>query len=80
MALIIFYIIAAIVFSTGIIFLVKFYKNLRDSNSDLHTEWVSARPTFFVFMKYAIPVVIMGFSINVISSLTHIILILMNGQ
>lgn len=69
------YIVACIVFISGIIFLKKYNKVLRDPGSDLHKFWITDYPNFYVYMKIIIPVLIFGFALIILNSILAILVI-----
>jgi len=71
--LLIFYVTTLVLFGLGVYFLVKFYGDLRDPKGRLKNEWALSNPMFYVFLKYTVPVVIIGFIANICVSLLHLI-------
>lgn len=63
----------------AIIFLYKYRAMLLDKNSELYTTMMARYSRMFVYLKYSIPVIIVGFILNILNSLLNIVTIALQG-
>ena len=80
MALLITHILICLLSIGAILFLYKQYKNLRKENSKLQIFWLKRSPKMFTFMKYGLPVVIIGFVLILLANVLEIILLILKGE
>ena len=63
------------VLSFGIYGMFRYYQALMDSESDLAVHWANTSPKFLTFMKYFIPLMILGMTFSVLVSAIELIFI-----
>ena len=63
----------------AIVFLYKYRVMLLDENSELNATMMARHSRMFVYLKYIIPVIIVGFILNILNSLLSIVAIALRG-
>ena len=73
------HILGVVAFSYGTFGLYRYYKTLTNPSSELFAHWVSHSPRFLTYMKWFIPLILIGFILNTLNSSLALLLILVNG-
>ena len=69
------YALACAILSFGTYWLYRYYKALIDCNSELSAHWANRSPRFLTLMKWFIPLMLLGFVLNVLNSAVALLLI-----
>ena len=64
-------------FSAGLLFIYKYYRELRSEGSELHDRVTKDHQNIYIFLKYALPILIFFFIFALMNSGAQIILILL---
>jgi len=63
----------------AIIFLYKYRKMLLDENSELNISMRARSSRMFTYLRFSIPVIIVGFILNALNSMLNIVVIILRG-
>ena len=78
--LVLIHIFLCVILALGTHRLFNFYKKLIASETELSISWATKTPRFFLFMKLFIPLVILGFVMNLFNSAVDLVLIFLNAN
>ena len=71
------YALGCAILSFGTYRLYLYYKALIDCNSELSAYWANRSPRFLAFMKWFIPLMLLGFVLNILNSAVALLLIVL---
>jgi heme/copper-type cytochrome/quinol oxidase subunit 2 len=73
------YIVVCALAISATVFFIRYYKKMRDPNSDWNKHWVAHHPNVFNYMKFALPIMISGFILIASSSLLGAVATILKG-
>ena len=62
-----------------IVFLIRYYKSLMSSDTELYKYWLNKPKLYYGYMKYLVPIIIFGFFILMINSVLIVINLFLKG-
>ena len=80
MALLLTHIVLVLLSVAAILFLIKYRKVLLDETSNLSVDIQARAPKMYVYLRYSIPIIIVGFVLNISNSLLVIMLVILRDM